>query len=713
MAVDDFSLTPRIADGPPSVTATSPQAGASNVPVFANVAINFSESVNVADPWFTISCGISLAHNASVTGGPVSFLLDPTSDFAYTETCTVTVNAVRVTDQDLDDPPDNMAADYVFSFTTSAPPIPIHAIQGSGVVSPYAGTTQTTIGIVTAAKGNGFFLQAPESDYDADPNTSEGIFVFTSSAPPAAAAVGNRVQVTGQVQEFIPSQDPYSPQVTEIGASPSVALISTGIALPAPITITSADMNPAGGISQLEKYEGMRVHVNSLTVTGPADGNVNETTAIATLNGLLFGVLTGTPRPFREPGIEVGEPNPPAGSPATSIPKFDANPERLRVDSLGIGAIDASVGDVITDLTGPLDFGFRTYSVYLTEAAIVSHDGVTAATPVRLPRSYEYTIASSNLERFFDTANDPDTGDPILTTAALDKRLAKASLMFRNVLRMPDVIGVEEMENLTTLQALARRINTDAVAAGGPDPGYVACLFEGNDVGGIDSGFLIKSSRVTLVDCAQYSKNTSYINPNNGQPELLNDRPPVVLRVLIQPAIGTAYPVTVIVNHLRSLSSINSATDGNRVRTKRRAQAEDLANLIQALQTADPNEHIVSVGDYNAFQFSDGYVDSLGTIKGTPTPAANVALASLDLVNPDLVDLVDTVPAAQQYSFLFDGNAQELDHVLITQNLTSRFVELQYGRNNADFSESYRNDATRSERISDHDPIVAYFTFPD
>src|SRR5204862_2243270 len=123
-----------------------------------------------------------------------------------------------------------------------------------------------------------------------------------------------------------------------------------------------------------------------------------------------------------------------------------------------------------------------------------------------------------------------------------------------------------------------------------------------------------------------------------------------------------------------------------RIRYKRRAQAEFLANFIQARQSADPGERIISIGDYNAFQFNDGYVDSIGTIKGTPTPAENVTLASQDLVNPDLVELAPDDPA-QYYSFLFDGTAQELDHILITQNLAGLSNGLSYGRNNADFPE--------------------------
>ena len=102
--------------------ATSPLAGdAVNVARNANVSATFSEPVNVAGAWFSISCTTSGSHTASVSGGPTTFSLDPDVDFAINETCTVTVFASQVTDQDADDPPDNMAGDAVFSFTTADP----------------------------------------------------------------------------------------------------------------------------------------------------------------------------------------------------------------------------------------------------------------------------------------------------------------------------------------------------------------------------------------------------------------------------------------------------------------------------------------------------------------------------------------------------------------------------------------------------------------
>jgi len=595
----------------------------------------------------------------------------------------------------------------------------IHDIQGSGTTSPVVSQVVTTSGIVTGVRSNGFFIQEPDATVDANSNTSEGIFVFTSSAPPAAAAVGNKVAVTGTVQEFIPSADPLSPPVTEISGSPTVTLVSTGNPLPTPVTLTSADTGTggtnSGSIENLEKYEGMRVLVASLTVVAPTQGSVNEPNATSTSNGVFYGVISGVARPFREPGIQANDPVP-AGSGVTipPVPRFDFNPERIRVNSLGLvgsSAIEVTAGATVTNLVGPLDYSFRTYTILPDPATPPVASGNVSATPVPMPDADEFTIASFNMERFFDTTDDPTIGEPVLTATAFNNRLNKASLAIRNVMRSPDIIGVEEMENLTTLQAVATQVNNDTFAATGSNPNYQAFLVEGNDVGGIDVGFLVKTSRVTVVDVTQFGKTTTYINPNNSQPELLNDRPPLVLRATITAPDTSQFPITVIVNHLRSLSGIDSSTDGNRVRTKRRAQAEFLADLIQQRQTADPTERIISIGDYNAFQVNDGYVDTIGTIKGTPTPPDQVVLASSDLVNPDLYDLVNSAPADQRYSFSFDGTAQVLDHELITTNLLSRFNRISYARNNADFPESFRNDATRPERISDHDMPVSYFKF--
>ncbi len=602
------------------------------------------------------------------------------------------------------------------ALAVEAPLAPVHQVQGSGSTSPLLAQFVTTGGIVTGVKLNGFFVQTPDSDVDGDPMTSEGLFVFTGGMPPAAAAPGNLVRVSGTVTEFIPSADPASPPITEVGGggTPSVAvrLMATANVLPSPTLLTAADTSPAGALEQLERFEGMRIRVDALRVAAPTQAAfVDETTATSVSNGVFYGVIDGLPRPLREPGIDVLDVWP-AVAPCC-VPRFDGNPERLRVDSdglLGAARLDVNAGALVSNLVGPLDFSFRTYTVLPEPATPALVSGLGAAVPVPAPDSNEFTLASFNTERFFDTVDDPAVDDPVLTPAAFDMRLRKASLAIRQVLRSPDIIGVQEVENLTALQALAGRINADTVAAGDTDPQYTAYLVEGNDIGGIDSGFLVKQSRVVVADVTQAGAAATFVDPSDGSVDLMNDRPPLILRASVLGPLGSSQSVTVIVNHLRSLSGVNGA-DGVRIRAKRKAQAEFLAALIQARQAADPAERLVSLGDYNAFPFNDGYVDVVGTVKGTPTPADQVIEASGDLVDPNLANLVDSLPADQRYSFLFDGNAQALDQVLVNGPMLNRLSRFHFARNDADFPESLRNDASRPERISDHDMPIAYFAF--
>ena len=586
------------------------------------------------------------------------------------------------------------------------PYTPIHDIQGSGSTSPLAGTVVTTRGIVTAVKYNGYFIQSREALYDADPNTSEGLQVFTSSAPPALARVGSDVVVTGTVSEYIPAADPGSPPLTELTGSTIAVVLYTGQPVPAPVVLTAADTDPAGSIEQLEKYEGMLVAVPSLTVISPSMGNVNEPGATATPNGTFYGVITGFDRPFREAGIEAPDPIP---TPPCCIPRFDGNPERLRVDTDAIDDLpsaNVTTGVTMSNLVGPLDYGYRTYTI-LTFAGWTASPNA-APVPVTPPLETEATIATWNMLRFFDTVNDPATDDPVLTSTAFNNRLAKASLVIRTMLRMPDIIGVQEIENISVLQAVAAQVNTDAVAAGGTDPQYAAYLEEGNDVGGIDVGLLVRGDRVTVNSVVQYGKDTVF--PYDGS--LLNDRPPLVLDAAVNLPGLNPFPVVVVVNHLRSMSSIDDPTDGPRVRAKRQAQAEYLASLIQTFQSANPDGFVASVGDYNAFIVNDGYVDVIGTVIGAPTPADEVLIqVSNDLVNPDLVNLYSTLPPDEVYSYTYDGNAQTLDYILVNQNLAARLDWMEVARVNADFPKVYYGDPARPESFSDHDPLVAAFTW--
>jgi predicted extracellular nuclease len=576
---------------------------------------------------------------------------------------------------------------------------PIHDIQGNGAASPVAGQTVSTTGIVTLLKtgantgagstANGFFLQTPEANYDADPNTSEGIFVFTSSVP--TAAVGDEVRVTGTVSEFN--------GLTEIGSVTSVSVLSTGNPLPTDIQFTTTDLSPTAAPTQpqLEKYESMRVcSISGGYMTVAPNDNFFD----------VYGVLLNVARPMREPGIPAGDPIPPdptSGTPDPNIAIWDKNPERLKIDTNGrAGSPNVPyTSNVTLSVTGPLDYAFGEYRL-VAEADPSASSNMTA-TPVPAPNSNEFTVASYNIENFNNNATQRQ----------------KAALTIRSFLHSPDILGAVEIFDLADLQALRDQINSDALGAGDPNPAYEAYLVEQDGTSedsDQDVGFLVKTSRVQVNSVTQEREEETYINPVNGQPETLHDRPPLVLDATVDPSGTDPQHVVVVVNHLRSFIDIELvAGEGPRVREKRKKQAESLADLLNDLQTANPGVPVISVGDYNAFQFSSGYDDPVSVVKGTPTADDQIVVdQSPDLVDPNFTNLVDGLPAAERYSFVFEGTPQALDHHLVNAAARSRNSRTAIARINSDFPEApaatYVNNAAIPERNSDHDPVVSYYT---
>jgi predicted extracellular nuclease len=587
--------------------------------------------------------------------------------------------------------------------TVNPPFFSIMQIQGTGSRSPREGQTVKTSGVVYDLRTDGFWMQDPNGD--GDPNTSDGIFVVTNSSP--SVHKGDSVSVAGLVAENFATGDPSAAPQTNINAA-SVTILTTGNPLPPPITITAADFDPNGGIDQLERYEGMRVHVDTLSVVAPTGGSITESTATSASNGVFFGVIPGLPRPFRGAGIELPG-TAPSGS-ACCVPSWNGAPQRIRVDSLTLtitSPVDVTTGAVVSNVTGPLDFAQHTYTIVAETVPSVSGNGSAVAVPAAA--ATEFTVATFHMQRFFDTVNDPVAVDEVLTASAFNTRLNKASLAIRNVMMTPDVIGVEEVENLSTLQALANKVNNDAVAAGQTNPGYSAYLVEGNDSAGLDVGFLVKS-RITVNSVNQFGKDDTFVQPD-GSSALVNDRPPLLLDATVTNQ-GESSRFMAIVVHQLGMNGIDDSNDGSRIRAKRRAQSEYLANLVQSFQMANTSAKIVTLGTFNAFSVNDGYVDAMGTIEGNPTPADQVVLSSSDLVDPNMTDLETTLSPDQQYSFINLGTAETLDHVLVSQGMLGDVTRFAVARNNADFPEVYRNFANRPERISDHDMAVAYFKLP-
>jgi predicted extracellular nuclease len=177
------------------------------------------------------------------------------------------------------------------------------------------------------------------------------------------------------------------------------------------------------------------------------------------------------------------------------------------------------------------------------------------------------------------------------------------------------------------------------------------------------------------------------------------------------PKTNQPFAFTIVNNHLKSLRGVDDPKDGQNVRMKKKLQAEFLAKWVNERQKASPSERILLVGDFNAFPFSDGLVDQIGTIIGKPAPRDSVIESSPDLVETDLINLVNLIRADQQYSYTFDGNAQVLDHFIANFPMRKHLAGFGYLRINADYPQILRAVSDRPERFSDHDVAVGYFNF--
>ena len=161
----------------------------------------------------------------------------------------------------------------------------------------------------------------------------------------------------------------------------------------------------------------MRVSFASLTVTAPTQGFLSEASATSTSSGIFYAVVTGVPRPFREPGIQV--PRSAAGRRAVVHPALRrqprAHPRRQRRaarrggDRRALGRGDHRPRRrrrlCVPHLHDPA--GCRDARRWPARPTWCGRSVPATAT--------EATVASFNLERFFDTVNDPGVSDVVLT----------------------------------------------------------------------------------------------------------------------------------------------------------------------------------------------------------------------------------------------------------------------------------------------------------
>lgn len=528
--------------------------------------------------------------------------------------------------------------------------LPIGTLQGTENSSAFTGSFVRVDTAVVTARGNDFFvIQSRTGQEDNDPLTSEGLLVLNETNSPVS--VGQTVRVDGTVREL-------DNQTAVAGPNLSIQSLDETAPLPPALSLGNNFPSPDPDIvPDLERIEGMRVQVSAYIASPSTDFG----TAYLTASG---------ERPFREPGIEWPG--------IDNLPVWDGNPELFRFDPDALQAPDnrrLHAGGSLT-ATGIL-LQDNQYYLFPTE---YTADAPDPRRPVRPALESEITVASLNALRL-----GPDFED-------YGPRLAKTVRYLSELLRFPDVIAFQEIGSASVLDALSFRLEQLR-----PDRRYRSYYLAGSD--NIHTGFLVWEG-LGNASVRQLGKNE--LISTGGR---LFGRPPLLLELELANANRTELKIMNV--HLRSLIGIEGS-NASFVRQLRYEQSLAVAEMVNEFS----DDNLLIVGDYNAFEFSDGYVDVVNQIAGQPSLGALLAWQAV--VDEPLRILTQTLPPAERYSYIFRGSSQLLDHALLSEDLTGmEFAELQFARGNADAAEVFFTQANISTRSSDHDGFVVYLTLDE
>ncbi|MEU0831207.1 endonuclease/exonuclease/phosphatase family protein [Streptomyces sp. NPDC005969] len=560
----------------------------------------------------------------------------------------------------------------------------VHDIQGTTRVSPLNGQSVTGVpGVVTGVRttgSRGFWIQ--DTTPDGDARTSEGVFVYTGSTAPTVA-VGDSVLVSGKVDEYYPSTTTQS--ITEITA-PKVTVLSSGNALPAPVVLDAASVPDAyapsaggGSVDRLtldptayaldlyESLEGARVQIADTRVTG-------ATTA------------------YNEVWVTVKPNENPTGRGGTLYSSYtDQNTGRIKVMSLDTTRPFpvANVGDELSGTTtGVMDYAsFGGYNLQATELGTLT-DHHLQREVTRKQRDKELAVATYNVENL-DALDEQAKFDTLAAGVAVN-------------LSSPDIVSLEEIQDdngavndgTVGSEATLKRFTDAIVAAGGPQYAwrYIAPVDgkDGGEPGGnIRNVFLFNPERVEFVDRAGGDATTAVtavktkkgvaLSASPGRITPTNDAWADSRKPLVGEFRFHGKPVFVIGNHFTSKGG-DQPLHGRyqepkrSSETKRVKQATEVNTFVKSLLAADKSAQVITLGDLNDFAFS-------------PTMDA---LTDGRVLKP----LITTLPAGEQYSYVYEGNSQTLDHILTSPGVL-RF-DYDVVHINAEFA----------DQASDHDPQV-------
>jgi predicted extracellular nuclease len=694
LAIDDFSLTANgvAGDAAPEVLSTSPADGATGVPVDSEIAITFSEPVDVTGDWVTVECEVTGTRtdvqDESSDGTTFGFAYE--SDFAFNEECTVSIDAASVTDQDTDDPPDAMEADHIFSFTVIGDvcvddPVATYEIQGDGDASPLQGDVVTTRGVVTGdfetfAALAGFYIQDPSGD--GDTATSDGLFIFNGSRNDVDR--GDLVAVTGEVVEFN--------GITEL-----TDVTVTVCSIDQPIPTTSISL-PEAENGDLEQNEGMHVSfAQELTISQNFFlGRYGQLTLSS--DGRMYNP-TNVYRPGTPEAIALAAEN------ARRVIILDDGRTSQNPNPIPYIGEDGTnrAGDTITGLTGNVDYGLitsnsttRDYRLQPTEPVVIDRENERTDEPEDVGGRIQ--VAAFNVLNYFDTIDR--TGASCYPSGTRrDCRGADSEAEFTRqrdkiiaavVAMDADIVGLMEIENDETgaTEDLISGLNAES-GAGTYD--FIETGIIGGDA--IKVALIYQPASVTPVGDFE-------ILTTADDPRFLDDqnRPPLA-QTFSENLSGRK--LTVVVNHLKSKGSDCNHLDdpdtgdgqGNCNKT-REAAAEAIVDWLDSDPTDSDDPDFMVIGDLNSYAREDPIVA---------------------FEDGGYVDLIREFIGSESYTYIFDGWSGNLDHMLGTESVVPQVTDVTEWHINTDepsvidyntefkTQDLYQPDAFRS---SDHDPVI-------
>jgi hypothetical protein len=563
----------------------------------------------------------------------------------------------------------------------------IHDIQGSGPTSPMEGATDVIVeGIVigdyqdVANQWGGFYMQEEDSDADADPMTSEGIFVYTGAFE-ADVDVGDKVRVQGEVLEFF--------GLTEISNVTMLTICSSG---EPPPTASVIDL-PVSDLTEWESYEGMLVSIpEPLTVTDSFWlGRFGE--AHLSVDGRLFrptGVVEPGPaaldlqelnhrsRILLDDGSGMQNPDPAL----PPIPRL-ADGETLRA------------GDTIDGITGILDFRMGRYRLQPVQPPIFLTANPRPASPPPVGGSLK--VASFNLNNYFTTL---DTGAPICgpsgdadcrgADSAAELTRQRDKLLAALAGLDADIVGLVEIENNATaaIQDLVDGLNS---VLGAGTYAFIDTGTIGTDV--VKCAVIYRPGVVTPV--GDFAILDSTVDPLF----IDNLNRPVLAQTFEEVATGER--LTAAVNHFKSKSSpcdpVGDPDTGdgqencNGTRTN---AATALASWLATDPTGSGDPDFLILGDLNSYSLED--------------PVAAI-------LDAGYANLIAEFVGPEAYTFVLDGEAGALDYALSSASLFSQVEGATLWHINADepgafdYNTEFNHPSYYSTdpfRASDHDPIL-------